>query len=261
MIETRKILIAHAVYYVGEWDKICESISKKDLLPNEEIIRLNSELKCKAVTIIDEDYPEYLRNAFKPPIVLFYEGDLSLIQDPYKCLAVVGTRHPTAKGKEITKDIVLKTCKEYITVSGLASGIDRTAHETAIKGGGKTVAILGSGIDYCYPSVNQDIFNKIKKDHLLLSEYPPGTPPSPDHFPIRNRLIAVMSKGILVTEAAIRSGTSITVSFGLSYGKDVMCIPSDDYNNSGCNLFIKEGAALVENADDVLLNMRSKNLL
>ena len=251
MISAKQILIAHAIYFEGDWNKLIDAIKKREYLPEEDIIRISSNLKCSAITLLDKEYPEYLKHVFKPPIVLFYEGDISLIQNPDKCLSVVGTRHPSEKAKEVTTDIVLKTCKKYITVSGLASGIDRTAHVAAIQGGGKTVAVLGSGINYCYPSENQDIFDKIKKEHLLISEYPPGASPSPDHFPFRNRLIAAFSKGILITESTIKSGTSITASFGLYYGKEVMCLPSSDYNNSGCNKFIKEGAYLVEDADDV----------
>lgn len=257
MKSVREILIAHAIHFNGDWDKLFDSISDREYLSSEEITAANMNLKCKALTIADPEYPEYLRHAFKPPIVLFYEGDISLIQDPSKCLAVVGTRKPTEKGKAITREIVHKTCKEYITVSGLASGIDRIAHVTAIRGGGKTIAVLGSGIDYCYPTENNDIFKKIKENHLLISEYPPGSPPNQGNFPQRNRLIAIFSKGVLITESSIRSGTSITANFGLSFGREVMCVPSDDFNNSGCNLFIKEGAALVENAEDVFLNMRS----
>ena len=251
MISAKQILIAHAVYFGGDWDKLINAIRTRQYIPEEDVIKVTNSLKCNAITMLDKEYPEYLRQVYKPPIVLFYEGDISLIQNPKICMAVIGTRHPSVKAKELTIDIVLKTCKRYITVSGLASGIDRTAHVAAIKGGGKTIAVLGSGIDYCYPSENSDIFDIIKKDHLLISEYPPGASPSPDHFPFRNRLIAAICKGILITEAAIKSGTSITASFGLYYGRDVMCLPSNDYKNSGCNKLIKEGAYLVEDADDV----------
>lgn len=253
---TSEILIAEAVHYNGDWKQIVEAIREKKVLPPEEIIRINNDLKCHALTIMDKEYPEYLKHIFMPPIVLFYEGDISLINEPSKCLAVVGSRGPSEVGVSITKSIVKKTCKDFITVSGLANGIDRIAHKTAINNGGKTIAVLGSGIDCCYPSENQDIFDKIKKDHLLISEYPPGCPPVSSNFPIRNRLIAMFSKGILVTEARIKSGTSITATYGLNFGRTIMCVPSSRYDECGCNRLIKEGAFLVENADDVLFNMR-----
>ena len=250
-----EILIAEAIYHEGEFKKIIADIRAKKILPDEDIIRLNRKMRSKAITIMDSNYPEYLRHMSYPPLVLFYYGDISLIAKPTDCLGVVGTRGPSAKASEVTKNIVSQTCKRYITVSGLAKGIDRIAHETAIDNGGKTIAVLGCGIDNCYPAENQELLNKIKKEHLVVSEYPGLTPPNQWNFPIRNRLIAMFSKGILVTESKIKSGTSITVNFGLCYGREIMCTPSSDYNDSGCNKFIKEGASLVENADDVFLVM------
>ena len=255
-MNVRENIIATAVYHGGDWLKILDALTRKEFLPPEDVIRINRELKCGVVTLLDREYPEYLRHITKPPIVLFYEGDLSLIKEPFDCLAVVGTRHPTTRGERITREIVKETCKRYITVSGLASGVDRIAHLTTIENGGKTVAVLGSGIDCCYPSENQDIFNIIKKDHLLISEYPPGCPPRNDNFPTRNRLIAMFSRGILITESAVRSGTSITASYGLEYGRNIMCVPSENIEYSGCNKWIKTGAYLVENADDVIFLMK-----
>ena len=255
-MKTRDLIIATAVIYDGDWEKMLDSFARKEHIPPETVFSIVSNLKCQTLTMLDDNYPSYLKEMHRPPFVLFYEGDISLIEDPTKCLSVVGTRKPSEKGIKVTKEIVEQTCKKYITVSGLASGIDRIAHKTTIESGGKTVAVLGSGIDYCFPNENRDIFKKIKKDHLLISEYPPGSQPKSEHFPFRNRLIAAFSKGILITESKIRSGTSITASFGLLFGRDVMCLPSSEYNESGCNKFIKEGASLVENADDVLFIMQ-----
>jgi len=184
--------------------------------------------------------------------VIFYYGDISLINDPNKNLAIVGTRKPSATGIDITHQIVKGTAKKYVTVSGLAMGVDAIAHKETIENGGKTVAVLGCGIDICYPSKNSEIYEEIKKNHLLISEYPGLTPPSPENFPFRNRLIAQFSKAILVTESKKKSGSSITVMYGLCYGRDIMCVPSVDYGNSGCNSHIREGATLVENAKQVI---------
>ena len=249
---TSEILIAEAIYYQGNWEEIVRAIRQKELLPTSDIIRMNRELKCKAITILDKEYPTYLKELYRPPLVLFYYGDISLINDPNNNLAIVGTRKPSELGTKITREITETVSKKYNIVSGLALGIDAIAHEEAIKNGGKTVAILGCGIDICYPSSNRDIYEIIKKDHLLISEYPNQTTPSPCKFPNRNRLIAQFSKGILVTESKKKSGTSITVNYGLWYGRDIMCVPSVDFNDSGCNKFIREGAALVENAEQVL---------
>ena len=258
---SQELLIAEAIFFRGDWDKIYDAINLKKFLPNSQVAELNRQMKCKAITILDKDYPMQLRQMFKPPLVLFYYGDISLLKDSNKCLAVVGTRHPSAKGAAITKEIVSETSKYMVTVSGLAYGIDRIAHESAINSNGKTIAVLGCGINVCYPIENEDIYNEIKNNHLLISEYPEGVSPDPSKFPLRNRIIAGLSKGVLVTESKIQSGTSITARFALDSGIEVMCVPSNDYNQSGCNLHIKQGAALVESAKDVLFVLDAEKLL
>ncbi len=249
---TSEILIAEAIYYQGNWDEIVKAIRQKELLPKADIIKMNKSLKCKAITILDKEYPSYLKELYRPPLVLFYYGDISLISDPKNNVAVVGTRKPSELGIQITKEITETVSKKYNIVSGLALGIDAIAHKEAIRSGGKTIAILGCGIDICYPTSNREIYEIIKKDHLLISEYPNCTNPVQCNFPNRNRLIAQFSKGILVTESKKKSGTSITVNYGLCYGRDIMCVPSTDFNDSGCNQFIRDGAALVENGDQVI---------
>ena len=258
---TRELLIAHAIYYKGNWLQIYRVLVTRKYIPDEESARLLANMRCKAITILDPEYPEYLRQMTKPPFVLFYYGDINLISDSNRCLAVVGTRNPSPKGIDITRKIVKDTCKDYITVSGMASGIDRIAHETAINNRGKTVAVLGSGIDVCFPSENSDIYEIIRNNHLVISEYPEGCPPGKMSFPIRNRIVAMISKALLVTESKIHSGTSITVNYALDYGKNVMAVPSTDYGDSGCNLYIKQGAFLVEDAVDVEFVMDYKKLL
>ena len=249
---TSEILIAEAVYYHGNWDEIVSAIRRRELLPATEIIRINRSLKCKAITILDKEYPEYLKELYRPPIVLFYYGDISLINNPRNNVAVVGTRKPTYFGVKMTKELTRGIAKKYNIVSGLALGIDAIAHAEAIRTGGKTIAILGCGIDICYPVTNRPLYEIIKKRHLLISEYPNNTSPDPAYFPHRNRLIAQFSKGILITESKKKSGTSITANFGLCYDRDIMCVPSIDFEDSGCNQLIRDGAILVENADQVI---------
>ena len=227
-----EILVAEAVYYRGNWKAIVDAINQKKILPVDDIIRINKSIRCKTLTILDKDYPEYLKELYQPPLVLFYYGDISLINNPKTNLAIVGTRKPSEVGADITKQII--------------------AHKETIDNGGKTIAVLGCGIDICYPTKNKEIYEEIKKNHLLVSEYPGITPPSAENFPFRNRLIAQFSKAILVTESKKRSGSSITVMYGLCYGRDVMCVPSTDYGNSGCNSHIRDGATLVENAKQVI---------
>ena len=137
----------------------------------------------------------------------------------------------------------------------MAKGIDSVAHITSIHHGGRTIAVLGSGIDYCYPWENLELYKIIKEKGLVISEHPNIIPPEPENFPMRNRIIAGLAKGILITEAKKRSGTLITVNFGQSLSKEIMCVPYPCYEDSGCNQLIKEGAYLVEDADDVRLIM------
>ena len=253
-MDSRNLLIAEAVYYSGRWADVVSAISSRAYLPDEEIVRILRNIKCKVVTILDKEYPQYLKKMYQPPLVLFYYGNLSLLNDYNINIGIVGTRKPSEVGAKVTHDITSKIAKRYIVVSGLAAGIDRIAHRTSINFGGKTIAVLGCGIEKCYPTSNQDLYDEIKKNPncLLISEYPGFTPPHKDNFPFRNRLIAQFSKAILVTESKRKSGTAITVGYGLFYGKDIMCVPSSNYNDSGCNLFLKEGAILVENSEHVI---------
>ena len=248
----REILISLSIKFNGDWDLIYQSLKlQKDYDDEQEILRNCQNLKCKAVTIMDPEYPKQLYRVSKPPFVLFYEGDLSLIQNTENCIAVIGSRHPTSFGVEATTNLVKNLPQKVVVISGLAIGVDTIAHETAINSWHKTVAVLGSGPDICYPTRNQKLYEQIKRDHLLITEYPPGATPDNLNFPKRNRIVAGLSKSVLVTEAALRSGTLITVGAAANLGIDVLCVPSTDLGNSGTNYCIKQGAFLVETSDDV----------
>ena len=145
-----EILVAEAVYYRGNWKAIVDAINQKKILPVDDIIRINKSIRCKTLTILDKDYPEYLKELYQPPLVLFYYGDISLINNPKTNLAIVGTRKPSEVGADITKQIAKGIAKKYVTVSGLALGVDAIAHKETIDNGGKTVAVLGCGIDTIY---------------------------------------------------------------------------------------------------------------
>ena len=247
---TREILIYLSLKYNGDFNGMYKAIQEKEEIDENATL---PEMKCKAVTMIDEDYPDYLKECCMPPIVLYYYGDLSLIQDISKNLAVIGTRKPTPYGLFATERILNQTLDEdVVIVSGLARGIDVFAHELALKRNRRTIAVLGSGIDLCYPPKNKVIYDKIKEKGLIISEYPGETIPSPQSFPNRNRLIAALSKSVMVTEAQYRSGTSITVNYGLSMGKDILCVPRNIGENSLCNKLISQGAYLVESGKTVL---------
>lgn len=255
-MKAREIIAFLSIKYDGNYKKIMDAIKEKEKINEEEALNSINKLKSKYVTIIDDEYPQYLKHIPAPPLILFYYGDLSILDiKNRKKLAVIGSRNSSEYGERMTINIVSKISKQVTIISGLARGIDKIAHETCIKNKGKTVAILGSGIDYIYPKENSDIYEEIKKNHLLISEYPNSVIPEPQNFPFRNRIISGLSDKILVTEAYNKSGTSVTVLHALRQGKDVMTVPYNADKNSACNKLIQDGAALVENADDVLFNL------
>ncbi len=248
----REILIASAIKVNGDWDALLRIIKNKEKMPEEEATKLLSEMKSKAVTIIDDDYPESLKRCPKPPIVLFYYGDISLVNDHKRNVAYIGSRDASPYGLDMAKYFSEALVKRgAVVVSGLARGIDSCAQEEVLNQRGKTVAVLGSGIDFPFPLSSSDLYKRIKTDGLILSEYPGNTPPSPKQFPFRNRIIAALSNLVIVGEASKRSGTLITVGYALSCGSEVACIPSLACKESATNTLIKEGAYLLDNEKDL----------
>ena len=250
-MDSRKIIIALAIHHKGEWHAINEAILKKDYVPEDVAEVYLKSLKCNAITILDQEYPKYLRETFCPPYVLFYYGDISLISDRTKNVAVVGSRKVSKEGKENIDYIVSGICKRYNVVSGLALGIDTAAHKSALSNGGKTIAVLANGIEYCYPSENEEVYKTIKKNHLVISEYFGFISPKPIHFHQRNRLIVAFSRGTIIGESKRYSGTLITANYTLAVHNDIMAIPSNDIHDSLNNLIIKEGCPVVLSPDDV----------
>ena len=255
----RSILIYLSLKSRGEWTLIRKHLLDKDLEINyDKTDDIEKKLKFKTVTIFDENYPDVFKKIGNPPFVLYYYGDLSLLNNARKRISVVGSREYSKYGEKMTREIVTDLPNDYVVISGLAKGIDAIAHESAIASGKRTVAILGSGIDYCYPRENLDLYKLIKRDHLIISEYPFGYLPETHHFPFRNRLVAALGDGLLVTDAHRRSGTTFTIDCALAIGKTVMCVPHLSNTNSACNLMIKCGAYLVENHEDIEFLMEGK---
>lgn len=261
MLSSRQILIALSIKHNGVWQDIYSDIQNRITENLDKYYAKYEKCNFSAVTILDEaDYPKAFREIYMPPFVLFYYGDISLLSDPDNCVSVIGSRNPSNYGEEMTRKLVHKLSKKYVIVSGMAKGIDGIAHECALLNKGKTVAFLGSGVDYCYPNENTEIYEKMKNESLVISEYFGDTAPSTGHFPLRNRLIAAASKVTLVTEAKKQSGSSITAAYALSFGRTVMACPANADSNSSCNSLIKEGAALVETAEDVIEEMQGCRL-
>ena len=211
-------------------------------------------LDYKVITIVDADYPNVLKQIKDPPLVLYANGDISLLnQRP--SLSVIGTRQPSNEAAQKIKLIVKPLIDEnWLIISGMAKGIDSYAHHLALTYGGKTIAILGGGFQHIYPKQNRLLYQEIAKKGLVLSEYPPDRPPARYHFPERNRIISGMSFGTLVIEAMERSGTSITVDQALDQGREVYAVPGSPLipQTKGCHRMIQDGAKLVLDPEDIL---------
>lgn len=244
-------LLYLALKYEGDWDRIYEEITSNKEVDEKEAMRLINKVNSKYVTINEIEYPEILRQSYKPPFVLFYHGDINLLNDNVNKLAVVGTRKPTEYGLKMTQELVGKVAKDFVIVSGLAMGIDTCAHRACIANGGKTIAVLGNGINFHYLEENKELYEEIKKNHLVISEYPDMTQACPKYFPIRNRIIAGLVNNLLVPEGKIRSGTQITAMLVANKSGNVCCVPTTAGEDSLCNALIKEGAYLVETPDDI----------
>ncbi|XZG69942.1 DNA-processing protein DprA [Chitinibacteraceae bacterium HSL-7] len=207
----------------------------------------------RMLTLADEDYPQALLELPDPPVVLFAKGDVSVLQHP--ALAVIGSRNATPIGLDHAFAFARALSdRGVVPVSGLAQGIDGGAHRGGLAGEAGTIAVVGTGLDRVYPAQHRELAHDIAQRGLLLSEFVLGTPPKREHFPRRNRLIAALSQGTLVVEAALGSGSLITARQAVELGRDVFAIPGSIHSpqSKGCHRLIKDGAKLVESVDDIL---------
>jgi len=229
---------------------IKEGRQKDDLLLALE--QLEKE-NIKICTIEDEAYPALLARIYDPPYLFYYRGDLELGQK--FCLGVVGSRTATVYGKVQTRSLSRAIARQgWVVVSGMARGIDTEAHLGALENGGKTIAVLGSGLKVVYPPENKDLYRHICQAGLVISEFPPLARPEPGHFPQRNRTLAGLCRGVLVVEAKAKSGALITADFALDQGRDVFAVPGpiNSPTSEGANNLIRQGACLVSGIEDIL---------
>ena len=230
------------------WEKIVD-IERELVLIKEKGIRI--------ITILDDEYPFYLKNIHSPPAVLYIKTSSPFEFIP--SIAIVGTRKASPYGEKITKELSTELAlRGFIIVSGMARGIDSVAHRAALEAGGKTIAVLGCGVDVVYPKENAELAEQIQEQGAIISEFGMETSPSRENFPRRNRIISGLSLGVIVTEASARSGSLITTRFALEQGREVFSVPGkiNAPNSDGVNGLIKHGAKLVQNVEDILSELQ-----
>lgn len=244
----------------GDVDNALSVLSQKRIVfprakAEEEL--MTAEIKhVKIITIEDDLYPYNLKQIEDYPPILYALGNMDLLKNN-NMLAIVGSRNASLSAQKLAHQIAYDLAKQnMVIVSGMARGIDAAAHAGALSANGNTIAVLGTGVDVVYPKENQTLYDQLSKDSLILSEYPMHTGPQAQNFPRRNRIVSGLSKGTLVVEADIRSGSLITAHHALEQGRDVYATPGAPYDSrsAGCNKLIKEGAILVETAEDVVEN-------
>ncbi len=234
--------LARSVQGFNDWDWV------------DTELRLIKEHGARVLTFSDPEYPEPLKQIDDPPCILYAKG-ATYDSKNITSVAVVGTRHPTHYGLRMAESISRDLAGMGIAVvSGMARGCDTAAHKGALSANGFTVAVLGTGVDIAYPRENTRLYEDIAKKGLVLSEFPISTPPAPYNFPRRNRIISGLSRATLVVEAPLKSGALMTAQLALDYNRDVFAVPgqASSLKSSGTNKLIKDGALLVENAQDVM---------
>ena len=216
-------------------------------------LEASAKAACQVVAYSSDDYPPRLKQIPDPPLVLYVRGDVKVLSR--HAVAIVGTRRPTAYGGQVAQRLAHDLAqRQLVIVSGLARGIDSAAHRGALEAAGKTVAVLGSGIDVIYPRENKRLAEQVTECGALISEFPPGTSPAPENFPIRNRTISGLALGVVVVEAAEYSGSLITARLALEQNREVFAVPGNitSAQSFGPNHLIKQGAKLVDEWMDVI---------
>ena len=239
----REDIAYYAYRYNGDWDAIAKAVSRNETPVLQDIHE-------PYITLLDENYPACLKQLQYPPWILFYRGDVSLLNKPMT--TIIGSRTLTPYGACMTVNCASILKERYVLVSGLAKGADALVHRTAFAGG-HTIGVIGSGFSRCYPPVNRPLYTEMAANHLILSEYPYPCGVRKEHFPWRNRILAALGSSLIVTQAALHSGTMITVSEALQLGRDIYCFPwpYEDACGAGCDRLIEEGAMVLYTEEQI----------
>lgn len=235
-------------------------VQQKSRLNPEQLLIQHQQINPLFWTPADPEYPQLLREIPSPPPLLYYRGEVDLHENSGQkpLVGIVGTRQPTEYGIKWTRQISTALAKNGFTVvSGMAEGIDTESHAAAMKAGGRTIAVMGTGVDVIYPHKNRDLYKQILTFGIVISEYPAKTPPNRTHFPRRNRIIAGLSRAVLVIEAGIKSGALITATYANEFCRDVYALPGriDDQPSQGCLKLISQGAGLINQELSELLTL------
>ena len=244
----------------GLSQRAVRSLTDKDMSGVEEILGTCDRLGISILTFQDTGYPQRLREIHDPPLVLYYKGRLPDF-DGEAAVAVVGARRPSSYGEKMAGKLGLELARGgALVVSGIAQGLDAAALRGALKGGGRVVSVLGNGIDVVYPRENRALYEDVAAAGCLISEYPPGTEPRGEHFPVRNRIISGLALGVVVVECALHSGTMTTARCALEQNRDVFAVPgnADAPLSAGSNRLIRQGAVLVTCGEDILEEYRGR---
>jgi DNA processing protein len=236
--------LAEAILGFRQWDRV-----------EEHLARLKA-FGAAMLTLADPGYPVRLQEIPIPPPLIFVKGEIR--PEDGLALALVGTRAASFYGKKTCRSLAKELARRQVTVvSGLARGIDTEAHQGALEGGGRTLAVLGCGLDVVYPPENRELYSRIPASGALITEYPLGAPPEPHNFPRRNRLISGLALGVLVVEAGAKSGTTITAQCALEQGREVLAVPGpiNSPTSLGPHRLIQQGAKLVVDVDDILAEL------
>lgn len=229
-------------------------LSNKNLDPANKLLASCLKFGYRVLTFQDALYPERLKNIYDPPIILYVRGDMPLVDDE-AIVAVVGSRSCTPYGVSAAENTGYRLARRgLIVATGLARGVDTAAARGALRGGGRIIGVIGSGLDVVYPPENRQLFDDVAKNGAVISEYAPGTPAVPAHFPARNRLLSGLALGVAVIEAPKKSGALITAARALEQGRDVFAMPGnvDAVSCEGSNALLREGAIPILSADDII---------